>query len=99
MNNIEFFDMNNIPLFELGHTVVTRRVLKIATHEEIQWFFYLHCHGVWGDVPLEDSEANDTALVYGGVIMSVYHTADGTKVWVITEADRSCTTILLPDEY
>lgn len=58
-----------------------------------------HSLGDWGDVcPDEDKELNDEALVNGGRLMSVYE-HDNSKYWIITEADRSLTTILLPEEY
>jgi hypothetical protein len=47
----------------------------------------------------EDAEANDNALVDGERLLSAYRTSLGVKLWVITEADRSVTTILLPEEY
>lgn len=57
-----------------------------------------HVNGDWGDVYLEDGEANDEAVKSGDRILSVYRLA-GEKVWIITEADRSATTVLLPEEY
>jgi hypothetical protein len=57
-----------------------------------------HCACDWGDVGDEDKAANDAALAHGGRLLSRY-CANGAKVWVITEADRSATTILLPSDY
>lgn len=62
-------------------------------------FLYRHVNGDWGDVPAEDAAANDDALTSGNRIMSAYRMADGTPFWIITEADRSVTTLLLPEEY
>ena len=56
-------------------------------------------NGDWGDMDAYDKKANDKALASGGRLMGVYLLPDGTKVWVITEADRSVTTLLLPEEY
>lgn len=53
----------------------------------------------WGDLEPDDRMLNDKALDDGGRLLSAYHLPDGTKVWVITEADRSATTIMLPSEY
>lgn len=53
----------------------------------------------WGDLCAEDARANDHALRWGLRLLSCYHLADGTPVWLITESDRSATTILLPSEY
>jgi hypothetical protein len=58
-----------------------------------------HCKGDWGDLDNEDKCANEAALVVGARILSAYKLLTGEKVWVITEADRSVTTILLPSEY
>jgi len=55
--------------------------------------------GDWGDLSAEDKQLNDEAVQDGSRILSAYTTAKGAKVWVITEPDRSATTILLPDEY
>lgn len=62
-----------------------------------------HLTGDWGEIPAEDAAANRQALVNGERVMSVYTvtTSDNrsVKVWVITEADRSVTTVLFPEEY
>lgn len=54
--------------------------------------------GDWGEVDPEDAEANDNALKNGGRLLGVYKDGD-TKFWIITEADRSYTTVLLPEDY
>lgn len=58
-----------------------------------------HCKGDWGDLGHEDKCANERALIDRARILSAYKLLTGEKVWVITEADRSATTILLPSEY
>lgn len=58
-----------------------------------------HLSGDWGDVCAADWVENDLSLANGFRILSAYHTPDGVKFWVITEADRSMTTFLLPEEY
>nr|MBA2637786.1 hypothetical protein [Solirubrobacterales bacterium] len=55
--------------------------------------------GDWGEVDEEDKAANERSLKEGTRLLSAYHLKDGTKVWLITEADRSATTLLLPQEY
>ena len=55
--------------------------------------------GDWGDLDAEDHQANEDALRHGSHLLSAYQTAAGTKPWIITEADRSITTILLPEDY
>lgn len=57
-----------------------------------------HFSGDWGDVESDDADANEAALEHDGRIFSVYK-VDGTKIWIITEADRSRTTVMLPEEY
>ena len=64
-----------------------------------QTIFQRHVLGDWGDINQEDKKTNDLAVEMGERILSGYTLPDGTKVWVITESDRSATTILLPDEY
>ncbi len=59
-----------------------------------------HRSGDWGDVDAEDAAANDRAATEGGErILSAYALTNAIRLWIITEADRSCTTFLLPDEY
>jgi len=58
-----------------------------------------HCSGDWGDLSTEDVRANDTAIQDGSRLLSAYVLPDGSKVYVITEWNRSYTTILRADEY
>lgn len=58
-----------------------------------------HHNGDWGDICAEDREANETALKIGGRLLSVYHDRKGVKFYIITEADRNTTTVLLPSDY
>ncbi len=58
-----------------------------------------HRNADWGDVCKEDREANDMAIFSGDHLLSAYHLPDGTKVWVVTEGDKSATTILLPTSF
>ena len=83
----------------LGRTLATPGVLEVTTQTERNIAFSRHAHGDWGDVVGEDWRSNDLALQTGERLISVYHTLSGVKFWIITEADRSATTILLPHEY
>lgn len=88
-------------LFNLGQVVATPGALR-ALHRSSQSpgeFLTKHVRGEWGDLDGHDETANWTAVREGGRILSSYTTRLGDKVWVITEADRSSTCILLPDEY
>jgi hypothetical protein len=89
------------PLFPLGQCVATPGALA-ALEEAGQTpavFLNRHVHGDWGEIDPEDRGLNEEALRDGARIFSVYHTSAGVKLWVITEADRASTCILLPDEY
>ena len=91
----------NVPiaLFRLGRIVATPNALSQLTQLEILRALQRHQAGDWGDVDVEDRQANDRALQEGTRLFSVYHSATGIKFWVITEADRSATTFLLPEDY
>jgi len=83
----------------LGQIVATPNALAHITKADIMTALLRHVVGDWGDVCAEDKKVNDQAVVDGMRVLSVYRAANGTKLWIITEADRSVTTILLPDDY
>jgi len=83
----------------LGQVVATPNALQTVPPESIQTALARHRAGDWGDCSLEDRQANDEALIHGGRLLSVYHTDDQIKFWIIPEADRSATTVLLPEDY
>jgi len=85
--------------FSLGRMVATPGALDQVPHEEILVALGRHVDGDWGDCCPEDWRSNNEALTEGLRLFSVYHTVAGSKFWIITEADRSVTTILMPDEY
>ena len=87
--------------FPLGQLVATPGALR-ALEEAGQspaYFLARHVQGDWGEVNDEDKRANDQALVDGSRLLSAYRTLKGVKIWIITEADRSSSCILLPSEY
>jgi len=89
-----------MPLFNLGRTVVTPDALLAMKGLKIPPSLLLirhHC-GDWGDLDQDDQEANNEALENSTRIFSAYDIGDVT-FWIITEADRSSTCILLPEEY
>ena len=89
------------PRFVLGRVVATVGALAAlvdAGHAPRE-FIERHVGGDWGELDSEDQASNEEALKLGLRIFSAYRTSDGVKVWVITEADRSATTLLLPSEY
>lgn len=89
------------PAVEVGLVVATPGALDAARVAGVRLQAYVarHEQGDWGDVCSEDALANENALRYGGRLLSAYRLPDGERVWVLTEADRSSTTVLLPMEY
>ncbi len=85
--------------FALGSIVTTRGALAALKPDEVLASLQRHVSGDWGDVCEEDHVTNNDAVRRGDRILSSYVATSGTKFWIITEADRSVTTILLPEEY
>ena len=88
--------------FDLGTVVATRNLqqrLGDKAHRLLPKIIARHSAGDWGDVDPEDAKMNDTALKNDCRIMSVYKIKDDVEIWAITEADRSSTTLLLPEDY
>jgi hypothetical protein len=90
-----------LPLFELGQLAGTPGALKAFEDAEQNPIEILirHVTGDWGELEDEDNKENEFSVEQGFRVFSAYTLDTGVKVWVITEADRSATTILLPDEY
>jgi hypothetical protein len=95
------------PKFKLGRVVMTPLAVEALQDAEQspEHFLELHASGSWGDLCAEDRRLNDAAIAHEGDpdrrgrVLSTYITSLGTKLYVITEHDRSVTTILLPEEY
>lgn len=89
------------PRFTPGMIVAMQGVQALIERNAINPICYLQRHlcGDWGDVDPEDWEANQSALEHGERLVSVYIISDELTLWIITEWDRSATTLLLPDEY
>lgn len=87
------------PRFAVGHIVATPGALREIPRDDIERALARHARGDWGDVCNADRQENEFSLKQRLRLFSVYHTADGSRFWVITEADRSATTVLLPEEY
>ena len=89
------------PKFSLGKLVATPGAIEALAdaNQNPMEFIARHIRGDWGDCCEEDKQANEDALRDGERLFSVYQTAKGVKIWVITEADRSSTCVLLPSEY
>jgi hypothetical protein len=87
--------------FSPGSVVATPGALEAirASGEEPLPFLQRHLAGDWGDVDEHDRRENELSLVHGFRLLSAYTLNSGTKIWIITESDRSATTLLLPEEY
>jgi len=97
--------VNIVSKFKLGQLVMTRGV-NDRVADDIQFSKFIlgslhrHARGDWGDMCQEDKGENELALKQGNLrIFSAYEAEGLPKIWIITEADRSATTILLPEEY
>ncbi|MFX1695912.1 hypothetical protein [Paraburkholderia sp. A1RO-1] len=94
----------NGPRFPMGRPAITPGAQATLDAAGIEGVLLLarHVHGDWGDLSAEDLASNELALLTGMRLLSSYDLPGGKgkgKVWIITEADRAVTTILLPDEY
>ncbi len=85
--------------FSLGRTVITATAQSCLDATDVLAALSRHARGDWGDVPAEDREENELSLREGCRILSAYEDRYHTKFWIITEADRSATTVLLPEDY
>jgi len=83
----------------LGQTVITSNAMSVLSHVDVLTALSRHVRGDWGDLCQEDWQANEKALIDGGRLFSVYMAESKLKFYVITEWDRSVTTVLLPEDY
>lgn len=89
------------PLFSLGKVYMTPGAIAALerSRQRPEEFLARHVVGDWGNVCEEDKRLNDASVNEGTRILSAYETNTGEKIWVITEGDRSASTLLLPEEY
>jgi hypothetical protein len=87
------------PLFPLGRLLATPAALRLLSQSDIDLSLSRHSCGDWGELCDEDKKENDRSIRSDGRLLSAYSGQNGTRFWIITEADRSATTILLPEEY
>ena len=90
--------MSRLSRFPLGQLVATANATVRLSTEEVLSGLRRHASGDWGDLSPEDTMANDAALQQGGRVFSAYGFGVA-RFWVITDADRSVTTVLLPEDY
>ena len=88
----------HLPLGRLYATPGAIEALERSGQSPLE-FLVRHGRGDWGEVCAEDWRLNDESRTNGTRILSAYRTKSGDRIWVITEADRSATTVLLPEEY
>jgi hypothetical protein len=94
-------DFDTLPLFSLGRSLITPDAQEALddSGESFVPFLQRHITGDWGTVCAEDAALNVEAMAVGNRLLSVYQTSKQVTFWIITERDRSATTILLPSEY
>jgi len=87
--------------FALGRVVATPGALSALqkAEQEPREFLDRHVNGDWGEVPEADKQENEVSVAQGFRILSAYTTSAGDRIWILTEADRSATTMMLPSEY
>ncbi len=89
------------PKFSLGRVVATPGALRALDESNESAFEFLrrHVSGDWGELDDEDKRENELSLAQGFRLLSAYRLRSGERLWIITEADRSITTLLLPEDY
>ncbi len=87
------------PKFQGGKYVMTAEAFRVLDPADVKAALDRHHRGDWGELCLEDKQANQDALATGGRLFSSYQDRNRRKFWIITESDRSVTTVLLPEDY
>lgn len=85
--------------FSLGRVVITTQAREQLNPDDADACLRRHACGDWGALAPEDVQENELSLEEGFRLLSSYQDRNGTRFWIITEADRSATTLLLPEEY
>lgn len=91
--------MRTEDVFPLGRVVITANARERLQPDDVFSALNRHRRGDWGDCSTEDAAENETSLKEGFRLLSAYADRNGARFWIITEADRSVTTILLPEDY
>lgn len=94
-------EAGRVPKFSLGQVVATPGALALLEEHRVSPLHLLarHVSGDWGELPADDAALNSMALKSDGRLLSSYPIAPNARVWVITEWDRSVTTVLRPEDY
>ena len=85
-------------VFPMGQIVATANAKRLLPEADVETALARHSVGDWGDVCPDDAKLNDESLTRGAMILSVYRSGE-QKFWIITEDDRSVTTVLMPEDY
>ncbi len=85
--------------FPLGRIVATANAASVLTQYDLETGLLQHVAGEWGDLDEHDRQENEKALKNGTRLLSAYRSITGIRYWIITEHDRSVTTVLLPEDY
>jgi len=87
------------PRFPLGRVVITRRASTVIPREDVMAALERFARGDWGEVDGNDAAETEQALQDGGLLLAVFYSSRGGSFWIISEGDRSVTSVILPDEY
>ena len=87
------------PKFSLGQVVITANAARTLRQEDVVIAIRRHARGDWGELDDHDRQQNQAALKEGTRLLSAYNDRNGVKFWIISEWDRSVTTVLLPEDY
>lgn len=87
------------PRFPLGRVVITPNAMQQVPEQDVLVALGRHGRGDWGELDEHDLKENEMSLKEGFRLLSAYRASNGTKFWIISEADRTVTTVLLPEDY
>lgn len=101
LSEVVTYERGDGPKFPLGQIVATSGAVEAfeRNRQSPTTFMRRHIKGDWGDLDGDDKEENEFSIKRGLRLLSAYTLKDGTRIWIITESDRSMTTLLLPSEY
>ena len=92
-------DLREESIFPLGEIAITQSAIEVISPSDAGYALLRHCRGDWGRVTQEGWRKNDSALKNEGLLLSIHESRSEEVFWIITNADRSGTTIMLPSEY
>ena len=93
------FDIGKLEVTGAAKQLAHRMYGHVGAATRLAGLLARHAQGDWGDLNIDGKKHNDAAVQHGGRVFSAYDLGDGDEFWIITEADRSKTTILLPTDF